>query len=68
MESFLHRGDVSAEPLTCRITIAFFCISGLDLLGTLEDETTPEERAGWVEWIWRLQSREASSNRAEAPG
>ncbi|WVR03318.1 hypothetical protein IAU60_000309 [Kwoniella sp. DSM 27419] len=39
-----------------RITIAFFCISGLDLLDALRDKTTEEQRAGWIEWIWSLQA------------
>ncbi|WWD05999.1 hypothetical protein V865_004084 [Kwoniella europaea PYCC6329] len=39
-----------------RITAAFFCISGLDLLGALEDKTTREQRHGWIEWIWSLQA------------
>ncbi|WVF66279.1 hypothetical protein IAT40_001019 [Kwoniella sp. CBS 6097] len=39
-----------------RITAAFFCISALDLLGVLEEKTSAEQRAGWIEWIWSLQS------------
>jgi len=42
-----------------RITIAFFCLSGLDLLGALEEKTTEEQREGWIEWIWKLQSSES---------
>jgi hypothetical protein len=41
-----------------RITSAFFCLSGLDLLGALEEKTTAEQREGWIEWIWKLQSSE----------
>ncbi|KAI9632119.1 terpenoid cyclases/protein prenyltransferase alpha-alpha toroid [Dioszegia hungarica] len=41
-----------------RITIAYFCLSGLDLLGALEKKTTEEQRKGWVEWIWSLQAPE----------
>ncbi|KAK8844639.1 hypothetical protein IAR55_006486 [Kwoniella newhampshirensis] len=37
-----------------RVTAAYFCLSALDLLDALE--TTPEQRSGWVEWIWSLQS------------
>ena len=43
--------------LTGRMTIAFFCLSGLDMLGALDDMTTIEQREGWIEWIWKLQSR-----------
>ena len=39
------------------MTIAYFCLSGLDLLGALEDKTTAEQREGWIEWIWSLQAR-----------
>ncbi|CAD6583531.1 MAG: hypothetical protein TREMPRED_003586 [Tremellales sp. Tagirdzhanova-0007] len=39
-----------------RITIAYFCISGLDLLGVLEEKTTLSQREGWAAWIWRLQA------------
>ncbi|RXK36681.1 hypothetical protein M231_06068 [Tremella mesenterica] len=38
-----------------RITIAFFCLSALDLLGQLHT-FSEEQRKGWIEWIWRLQS------------
>ena len=48
---------VSAD--TQRMTIAFFCLSALDLLGTPEEETTDEERKGYREWIWRLQQGES---------
>jgi geranylgeranyl transferase type-1 subunit beta len=46
-----------------RITIAYFCLSGLDLLGALETKTTEEQRKGWVEWIWSLQARTSVLNR-----
>lgn len=49
----LPRPYVSAD--TQRMTIAFFCLSALDLLGTLEEKTTDEERKRYREWIWRLQ-------------
>ncbi|WVQ93900.1 hypothetical protein IAU59_000978 [Kwoniella sp. CBS 9459] len=39
-----------------RITAAFFCISALDLLGVMEEKTTAEQRAGWIDWIWSLQA------------
>lgn len=46
------------EHDTNRITIAYFCLSGLDLLGALLEKTTEEQRQGWTEWIWRLQCRQ----------
>lgn len=63
----------SVGHLRARITIAYFCLSALDLLGVLnpdhEGETpssksgskvriTHEEIDGWETWIWSLQHRE----------
>lgn len=52
----LPRPYTSAD--TQRMTMAFFCLSALDLLGVVEDKTTSEERDGYREWIWRLQAGE----------
>lgn len=38
-----------------RILLAFFIVSGLDLLGVLQSKTTPEERQGYIEWIYHCQ-------------
>ncbi|KAL4881487.1 terpenoid cyclases/protein prenyltransferase alpha-alpha toroid [Aspergillus karnatakaensis] len=38
-----------------RMLLAFFTIAGLDLLGALQDKTTPEERQGYIEWIYHCQ-------------
>lgn len=38
-----------------RITLAYFILSALDLLGVLHTHTTPAERAEYVEWILRCQ-------------
>lgn len=38
-----------------RTSLAFFCIAGLDVLGELGNLTTPEEREGWIEWIYLCQ-------------
>ena len=37
------------------MTLAFFILSALDLLGALQSSTTEEERRGFVEWIYRCQ-------------
>ncbi|RKO85766.1 terpenoid cyclases/protein prenyltransferase alpha-alpha toroid, partial [Blyttiomyces helicus] len=37
-----------------RMTFGYFCLSGLDLLGSLP-QLTQEKRAGWVEWIYAQQ-------------
>lgn len=38
-----------------RITLAFFILSALDLLGVLHEKTTPAERTEYVEWILLCQ-------------
>lgn len=37
------------------VTIAFFSLAGLELLGALDPK--PDERVHWIEWLWSLQSR-----------
>ncbi|KAK4947708.1 geranylgeranyl transferase type-1 subunit beta [Elasticomyces elasticus] len=38
-----------------RMTLAFFTISALDLLSSLVPNTTPEERAAYIDWIYSCQ-------------
>lgn len=38
-----------------RMTLAFFTISALDLLGALFERTTPADRNDYVDWIYRCQ-------------
>lgn len=38
-----------------RILLAFFTVAGLDILGELHNKTTPEERQGYIEWIYHCQ-------------
>ncbi|PLB46963.1 putative geranylgeranyl transferase beta subunit [Aspergillus steynii IBT 23096] len=38
-----------------RILLAFFTIAGLDILGELQNKTTPEERKGYIQWIYHCQ-------------
>ncbi|KAI4249495.1 MAG: hypothetical protein L6R42_008966, partial [Xanthoria sp. 1 TBL-2021] len=38
-----------------RMTLAFFVLCGLDLLSALETNTTEDERAAYVDWIYRCQ-------------
>jgi geranylgeranyl transferase type-1 subunit beta len=37
------------------MTLAFFCLSGLDLLGALEGEIPKERRKTWIDWIYAQQ-------------
>ncbi|KAF8252757.1 terpenoid cyclases/Protein prenyltransferase [Wilcoxina mikolae CBS 423.85] len=38
-----------------RMTLGCFCVAALDLLGELQFLTSPEDRKGWIEWIYRNQ-------------
>ncbi|EED15298.1 geranylgeranyl transferase beta subunit, putative [Talaromyces stipitatus ATCC 10500] len=38
-----------------RVLLGFFTIAGLDLLGVLHEQTTPEERQGYINWIYHCQ-------------
>jgi len=38
-----------------RMTLACFTISALDLLGALETSTSADERAAYIDWIYRCQ-------------
>ncbi|KUL83654.1 hypothetical protein ZTR_11047 [Talaromyces verruculosus] len=38
-----------------RILLGFFIIAGLDLLGALEQVTTPEERQSYINWLYHCQ-------------
>ncbi|KAL1965630.1 hypothetical protein VTN77DRAFT_5307 [Rasamsonia byssochlamydoides] len=38
-----------------RVLLAFFTVAGLDLLGVLQTSTTPEERQGYIDWLYHCQ-------------
>ncbi|KAL9638349.1 MAG: hypothetical protein Q9204_001537 [Flavoplaca sp. TL-2023a] len=38
-----------------RMTLAFFVLCGIDLLGALDTNITADERAGYVDWIYGCQ-------------
>lgn len=43
------------------MTLAYFCLGGLDLLGYFaeeEDENRRKTREGWIEWVWEMQARQ----------
>lgn len=62
---------LTQEPLAFsfarRMTIAYFCLASLDLLGTLEAGTTEQERQGWVDWVWAQQLRAWPSSALPGP-
>lgn len=39
------------------MTISYFLLASLDLLGTLNEVTTEVEREGWIQWVWDQQLR-----------
>ena len=51
--------QILPEPYTAgessRMSFGFFIVAALDLLDVLNSATTPDERRGWVEWIYRCQ-------------
>ncbi|KAJ5611564.1 Terpenoid cyclases/protein prenyltransferase alpha-alpha toroid [Penicillium herquei] len=38
-----------------RMLLAFFTLSGLDVLGVLQDKISPEERQGYIDWLYHCQ-------------
>lgn len=42
----------ATEYDSSRTAFAYFCISGLALIGTLETSTTPEQRTHWADWVY----------------
>lgn len=43
-----------------RVTLAYFALAALDLLG-LRGKIDEAERAEWIEWLWERQSSELAS-------
>ncbi|KAJ5774593.1 Terpenoid cyclases/protein prenyltransferase alpha-alpha toroid [Penicillium paradoxum] len=38
-----------------RMLLAYLTLSGLDVLGVLQSKTTPEERKGYIDWLYHCQ-------------
>ncbi|KAI9923644.1 Geranylgeranyl transferase type-1 subunit beta [Aspergillus wentii] len=38
-----------------RMLLAFFTVAGLDLLGVLQEKTSPAERKSYIEWVYHCQ-------------
>ncbi|GAD96369.1 geranylgeranyl transferase beta subunit, putative [Paecilomyces variotii No. 5] len=53
LKTFLPQPYISND--SNRGLLAFFTIAGLDLLDALETTTTPEERRGYINWIYHCQ-------------
>ncbi|RUP50061.1 geranylgeranyl transferase type-1 subunit beta-like protein [Jimgerdemannia flammicorona] len=43
------------ETDTSRMTLAFFCLSGLELLGVLDEEISAADKQDYVDWIYAQQ-------------
>jgi len=53
LKSFLPHQYTSSD--SNRVLLAFFTVAGLDLLGVLPTNTTPEERQGYIDWLYHCQ-------------
>ncbi|ORY92371.1 protein geranylgeranyltransferase type I beta subunit [Syncephalastrum racemosum] len=47
------------ETETNRMTLAFFCLASLELLGALETAVSERNRSDWIEWIYAQQIKPA---------
>lgn len=50
---------ITGSDLSSRLGIAYYALSALDLLGTLDDEVKVSgvNREAWRDWIWSLAVR-----------
>ena len=53
LKTFLPSLYTSAD--SNRVLLAFFTLAGLDVLDVLHSETSPDERHGYIEWIYHCQ-------------
>ena len=53
LKTYLPTAYTSTDPQ--RMTLAFFTLSALDILGVLHEKTTSEERKDYVNWIIHCQ-------------
>jgi len=45
-----------AELESTRTAVGFYCLGGLDLLGSLDTQSVQNHRPEWIEWLWQQQS------------
>lgn len=54
-----RNADLLPEPYTSgdagRLSLGFFVVAALDLLGALEDVSSQADRTAWIDWIYSLQ-------------
>jgi geranylgeranyl transferase type-1 subunit beta len=53
LKTYLPHHYTSMDPN--RMSLAFFIVSALDLLDALDSHTNPQERQGYVDWIYSCQ-------------
>ncbi|KAL0091986.1 protein geranylgeranyltransferase type I beta subunit [Phycomyces blakesleeanus] len=51
--SFLPNAYTTTE--TNRMTLGFFCLNALDLLGALDESVSEQNKKDWIEWIYAQQ-------------
>ena len=61
------------------MTLGYFCVGGLDILGYFEDEGSSADdikaqeekqrtRDAWIEWVWEMQARQYVQGRSGSTG
>ncbi|KAJ5583919.1 hypothetical protein N7450_006583 [Penicillium hetheringtonii] len=53
LKTFLPSAYLSND--SNRMLLAFLALTGLDVLGALQNKTTPEERQSYINWIYHCQ-------------
>lgn len=53
LKTFLPSAYISND--SNRMLLAYLTLSGLDVLGVLQSKTTPEERQGYIDWLYHCQ-------------
>lgn len=53
LKTFLPTAYISND--SNRMLLAYLTLSGLDVLGVLQSKTTPEERQGYINWLYHCQ-------------
>jgi geranylgeranyl transferase type-1 subunit beta len=53
LKTFLPSAYISND--SNRMLLAYLTLGGLDVLGVLQSKTTPEERQGYIDWLYHCQ-------------
>ncbi|KAI8059086.1 geranylgeranyltransferase type I beta subunit [Gongronella butleri] len=54
------------ETETNRMTLAFFCLGGLAMLGALDASVTEQNKQDWIDWIYAQQIRPSDDGKNTA--